>query len=85
MNKETKKWLKEYQNLIEGREATCPKCGGHKLNYAYETLRENSDSGFGAVWCEECRNAFILCRVILADAATRKRIVSALPTDLKFA
>ena len=78
------KWLNEYKTLINGRIATCPKCGGHNLDYGYEKLKSDSSSGFGAVWCEDCRNAFILCRVIFTDESARKKIVHALPPDLKF-
>lgn len=78
------KWLNEYKALLNGRVATCPKCGGKNLSYGYETLKSNNDSGFGAVWCEDCRNAFILCRVILTDESARKKIVPNLPPDLKF-
>ena len=78
------KWLNEYKNLLDGRVATCPKCGGHNLNYGYETSKKNSTSGFGAVWCEDCRNAFALCRVILQGKVARSKILPALPADLKF-
>ena len=78
------KWLNEYKALLNGQNTTCPKCGGHNLNYGYETSKSDSDSGFGAVWCEECRSAFILCRVILTNEFARRKIVHALPSDLKF-
>ena len=54
------------------------------MNYGYQTLHKNSKSGFGAVWCEDCRNAFILCRVILTNEKARAKILPTLPTDLKF-
>lgn len=78
------KWLNEYKALLNNRIATCPKCGANSLNYGYEILKSDDDSGFGAIWCENCRSAFILCRVILKDESARKKIVPNLPTDLKF-
>lgn len=78
------KWLDEYMKLLNGLKATCPKCGGSRIDYGYETLKGTSTSGFGAIWCEDCRSAFILCRVILTDDDTRKKIIPALPADLKF-
>lgn len=78
------KWLNEYKALLNGRVAICPNCGGNNLSYGYEILKSNNDSGFGAIWCEECRTAFILCRVVLTDESARKKIVHALPSDLKF-
>ena len=78
------KWLNEYKALLNGRAATCPNCGGNNLNYGYETPKNDNGSGFGAIWCEDCRNAFILCRVILTDESARKKIIRALPSDLKF-
>ena len=78
------KWLNEYKSLLNGRTTTCPKCGRHNLNYGYEVLKSDNNSGFGAVWCEDCRSAFILCRVILTDETARKKIVPTLPKDLKF-
>ncbi|MBR0287732.1 MAG: hypothetical protein IJQ82_02010 [Selenomonadaceae bacterium] len=44
----------------------------------------NDNSGWGAFWCEDCRNAFWLSRVILKDEKAREKIVPALPADLKF-
>ena len=77
-------WLNEYEALLNGRVATCPKCGEHNLNYGYEALKSNSRSGFGAVWCEDCRSAFILCRVLLTGESAQKKLMSTLPKDLKF-
>ena len=82
MSKDAELWLGEYANLIKNNEATCPKCGSHELNYGYES--KNNKSGFGAVWCEDCRSAFILSRVILTNETARQKIVAALPEDLKF-
>lgn len=79
-----KKWLNEYKTLINGRTATCPKCGGHNLDYGYEKLKSDSSSGFGAVWCEDCRSAFILCRVLLTSESVRGKIMPVLPKDLRF-
>ena len=84
MNGTAKKWLSEYAKLLDKREGTCPVCGSHNMDYGYETSHGNNESGFGAVWCEDCRNAFVLCRVILKYEKARAKILPTLPTDLKF-
>ena len=67
-----------------GHEATCPNCDGHNFNDACVVLKTNDDYGFGAFWCEDCRQALMLCRTDLKDERARKKIVPALPDDLKY-
>lgn len=76
------KQLKKY-----GRDkpnGACPICGGHNFETGYIELNSKDHLGWGAVWCEDCRSAFVLSRVILTDEEARKKIVSALPDDLKY-
>ena len=86
MARETKrqKWLKEILAFVNKLEPTCPNCGSHNFETGYIELNNKEHLGWGAVWCENCRSAFILSRVILTTEETRQKIVSALPNDLKF-
>ncbi|MBR1806544.1 MAG: hypothetical protein IJ774_09195 [Selenomonadaceae bacterium] len=77
------KWMNALKEFANGREATCPVCGGHKFAEGYLASKTNGEYGWGAVWCENCRNAFTLSRVHLTEEMSRK-IVSSLPDDLKF-
>lgn len=66
------------------REATCPKCGSHKFKIGYIETNKKEQIGFGAFWCEDCRQAVGLCRANLKKAETRNKIVDALPNNLKY-
>ena len=79
----TDKWIAALSAYADGREATCPKCGGHHFKDAYIEVDKKNHTGWGAFWCEDCRNAFALSRVILTSSAIRKKIVAQLPVDLK--
>ena len=78
------KWIDNIAAFVNGREPTCPHCGGHIFKDGYIVSEINNDYGWGAVWCEECHNAFVLSRVILKNEEARKKIVPTLPDDLKF-
>ncbi|MBE8949529.1 MAG: hypothetical protein SR3Q1_02870 [Quinella sp. 3Q1] len=78
------KWINTIAAFSGGREATCPICGGHNFSHGYIKFKANDKYGWGAVWCEDCRNALWLSRVILTDAAACEKIIPALPADLKF-
>ena len=66
------------------REATCPKCGGHRFKAGYIETNKKEQRGFGAFWCEDCRQALGLCRVNLKSAEMRSKIVDTLPNNLKY-
>ena len=53
-------------------------------NVSEGLIELSSGTGFGAFWCENCHRALSLCRADLTNAESRKKIISALPTDLKF-
>ncbi|MBQ3451880.1 MAG: hypothetical protein IJL12_08850 [Selenomonadaceae bacterium] len=78
------KWIDEVLAFTNGKKPTCPICGGHNFETGYIELDPKDHLGWGAVWCEDCRSAFVLSRVILTDEEARKKIVSALPDDLKY-
>ena len=77
------RWINTMAAYVGGREATCPVCGGHKFEYGYVEVNKTEHLGWGAFWCEDCRSAFVLSRVLLTEE-TRQKTVSSLPKDLKF-
>lgn len=77
------KWLNVLKNFVSGHETTCSVCGGHKFAEGYLDPKIGGEYGWGAVWCEDCRSAFVLSRVLLTEE-TRQKTVSSLPKDLKF-
>lgn len=86
MARETKrqKWLKEISAFANGLETTCPNCGSHRFETGYIELNTEENLGWGAIWCESCREAFVLSRVILTTEESRQKIISDLPPNLKF-
>ena len=78
------KWIDTLNAYLGRREGICPNCGGNKFKDAYLELNEKENIGWGAFWCENCRQAFVLSRVILKAEEVRAKIVPALPDDLKF-
>ena len=78
------KWINALAAFTSRREATCPNCGGHQFKDRYIELNKKEHTGWGALWCEDCRNAFVVSRVILVKEEIRAKIVPSLPADLKF-
>ena len=78
------KWVKALCAVTCGGAATCPNCGGHQFKDGYIELNKKEHTGWGALWCEDCRNAFVVSRVILDQEEIRAKIVPSLPADLKF-
>lgn len=76
------KWIYTLCSYLGGHEATCPNCGEHNFKDACVELNPEEHSGFGAFWCEDCRNALMLCRADLSNEHMRKKIVHDLPKDL---
>lgn len=75
-------WIKIFSKFAGGHQITCPNCGSHRLKDSYIELGEQR--GWGAFWCEDCKEGLVLSRVNLIDKTLRQKIVSALPDDLKF-
>ena len=75
------KWIKVLGNFAGGRKVACPNCGSHRLKDAYIELGEQR--GFGALWCEDCKEGLSLSRVNLIGDTLRQKIVCSLPDDLK--
>lgn len=54
-------WLNEY-----GIVGACPYCKSENTHYGY-MVANNSDIGWGAVWCADCRHGIHLCRVKITE------------------
>ncbi len=80
--KELKTWLKVVLDLKDGKTPACPDCGGSDVDYGYIVTKPEDTSGYGAIWCNDCRHAFWASRVILKDSEARKKIVHSLPEGL---
>lgn len=78
------KWLNTVSEFCAGKKPTCPNCGGNNFKDGYLLSKVNSNYGWGAVWCENCRNAFIISRVGLSDGKIKNKVVNSLPDDLKY-
>lgn len=77
-------WVRALINLTGGEEGKCPECGGKYLDYGYVILNQENQSGYGAVWCNNCRHAFCLSRIKLNGNEAKNKIVDKLPEDLNF-
>ena len=77
-------WVKALINLTEEKEGKCPKCGRKNLDYGYVILNQENQSGYGAVWCNDCRHAFCLSRIKLNGNENENKILKYLHKDLVF-
>lgn len=82
--KRRKKWFETFADFVDGVTVTCPNCGSHKLKDNYIELNKIEHIGWGAFWCEDCKEGLVLSRVNLIDETLRKKIIPILPDDLKF-
>lgn len=78
------KWLDNISAFCAGKEPTCPNCKGHNFKDGYLTSKSNPIYGWGAIWCEDCRNAFVISRMVFTNEKVKNKIVDSLPSDLKF-
>ena len=76
------KWIKLFSEFAGGHQATCPNCGSHKLKDGY--IEIDKKRGWGAFWCEDCKEGLALSRVNLIDETLRQTIIPVLPDNLKF-
>ena len=76
------KWIKLLSDFARGHKVTCPNCGSYRLKDAYIELGEHR--GWGAWWCEDCKEGLALSRVNLIDDTLRSKIMPSIPNDLKF-
>lgn len=58
----------------------CPMCGGKSINYSFIQLDEEKKTGFGVVWCDDCKSAIHISRMKVADHSLEKEI----PNNLRF-
>ena len=79
-----KKWMQALLSLVKGNKARCPHCGSDNIDYGYVILNKKQKSGYGAVWCNDCRHAFPLSRVAIQNKEDEKKIVPDLPKDIVF-
>ena len=78
------KWIKALNELTNGNDPACPKCGEKSLDYGYVLIDTKKRLGYGAVWCEKCRLCKLISRVDLNDLKNDEKIIRELPKDLKF-
>ena len=72
------KWLVNLESIAQNKQSgTCPFCNSENTDYAYNRVK-NSDMGYGAVWCNECKRAFHISRIKITDESHVKEI----PKDL---
>ena len=77
-------WLKALIGLTEGKNPVCPHCGKNTLDYGYVILNRKLNSGYGAIWCNNCNHAFCLSRIKLNGDEDSTKIISKLPEKLIF-
>lgn len=74
------KWLKNLENIAQKNyPGKCPYCNSDRTDYNAERISEKN--GYLVVWCNDCKHAVNLSRVLITDDMnTNKKI----PTDLIF-
>ena len=75
-------WLDYLLNLQDGKnEGICPYCGSKNLGAGFIVVKPDSRLGHGSIWCNDCKNAYHLSRMKVAENLP---IVEELPTGLKY-
>jgi transcription elongation factor Elf1 len=66
------KWLKNLENIAKNNRAgKCPHCKSEDTEYT--ATKVNGDFGYGVVWCNNCKRAYIISRMrIDKDTVTDK-------------
>lgn len=78
---ETMKWLKNLQ-LLSNNNGTgqCPFCNSDNTDYAVNIIDEKTMMGYGAIWCNDCKNAFHISRIKI----TKNMKIKTIPKGLVF-
>ena len=59
------KWKQNLINMCKYEKVgKCPFCGSENTDFGFTRL---SDIGFGALWCNDCKHAFHISRVIWGE------------------
>lgn len=82
MSKKLKNWVETYRRILIGDSSvSCPECGSSNVRCGHVLIDPSSKMGYGAVWCDDCRNGMHLSRVNLVGVSN---IMKQLPDDLNF-
>ena len=76
------KWLYSLIELQRGeKHVNCPHCGEETLDYGFIVLDKVHKRGFGAIWCNNCRHGYTLCR---ADLKDEKKLIDEIPAGIVY-
>ena len=74
------KWLDNLASIKQLHKAgKCPYCG--QENTDYRLLEISSGTGYGDVWCNDCKKAFHISRIEVSETDIREK---QLPPELKY-
>lgn len=76
------KWLDNLKNIaISGQAGKCPVCGSENTDYICTVVKTESKDGYLDVWCNDCRSAYHVSRIQIAD---NMKITGEVPEDLHY-
>lgn len=75
------KWLNNLKSIATDKKAgPCPYCHSNNTDYGFVVGDKETHIGYGAVWCNDCRRACHISRVLIS-ADTK---IASVPKDLKY-
>ena len=75
------RWLNNLKSVFEKNDSgRCPYCNSADTDYGFVLIDEKNNMGCGAIWCNQCRQAYYISRIEITDGMRIKEI----PKGLKF-
>lgn len=77
-------WLKNLESIaVNSNAGICPHCSS--LNTDYSLVGNVGETGYGVIWCNDCKRAYVISRVIINGDMTRNMTINKkIPDSLIF-
>ena len=61
-------WLDNVVSVFNTNSAgICPICNSKKTDYGFIIINSDTNMGYGAIWCNECKNGHYMSRVQISN------------------
>lgn len=74
------KWVENLKSISKGNLGKCPYCGKSNIKSNFQKI--NNSMGYGDIWCEDCKKAFHISRLMISDELIKNN--SDIPYGLKY-
>lgn len=76
------KWMDEMIALCDRKaHVKCPLCGKEKLNYGFVLVNKKENTGWAAIWCDDCHRGKIFSR---CKAMENTKIITDIPHNIDY-